>query len=322
MHPFFALRDQLPSLAFGSSADKATDSPLLSDYLKFYQLDFPAEICSYYRIGTFDSGPYTLVGQCWFPAGETKGTILVLHGYFDHVGLYAHLIRYLLAMNYVVFAYDQPGHGLSNGERVSINDFSEYSCIFDRAIALIESLPSPLSFIGQSTGCAVILHNLFINRADHHFYRIIMLAPLLRPSSWNLLRWIYYMARPFVDKMPRRVAKNSNDPDFVRFVHFSDPLQTKYYKLKWVTAMNRYYKKLIHLKPIHTISPLIVQGRRDTTVDWKFNMTHLKRLIPNANVFYLQEGRHHLVNERPDLRNQVFRQIRDFLLASSQKKSD
>ena len=52
------------------------------------------------------------VVQLWAPA-EPQGTLLLLHGYYDHMGLYRHVVDWALSMNFAVLACDLPGHGLS-----------------------------------------------------------------------------------------------------------------------------------------------------------------------------------------------------------------
>ena len=56
-------------------------------------------------------------------SASPKGTVFILHGYFDHVGLYTQLIDRCLGAGFDVLAYDQPGHGLSSGTLTAIGSF-------------------------------------------------------------------------------------------------------------------------------------------------------------------------------------------------------
>ena len=53
-------------------------------------------------------------------------------------------------------------------------------------------------------------------------------------------------------------------------------------------------------------APLVIQGDQDTTVDWRWNLARIRETFPAAEIRILQGARHHLVNESPELRAQVF----------------
>ena len=52
-----------------------------------------------------------------------------MHGYLDHTGLFASLIRWALMQGFDVHSIDLPGHRLSGGTPAAINHFDEYSGI-------------------------------------------------------------------------------------------------------------------------------------------------------------------------------------------------
>ncbi|MCQ4051808.1 alpha/beta hydrolase, partial [Klebsiella pneumoniae] len=58
---------------------------------------------------------------------------------------------------------------------------------------------------------------------------------------------------------------------------------------------------------------LIIQGEADMTVDWQYNLPILQRKFPSAEVLRLPEARHHLVNEREELRQAYFDFLRERL---------
>lgn len=87
-------------------------------YQRFYGLDFPQRSVRK-GLGRFEVGGYELVSQVWWPE-KAVATLFVFHGYYDHMGLYRHLIEWALEQKFAVIACDLPGHGLSSGERASI----------------------------------------------------------------------------------------------------------------------------------------------------------------------------------------------------------
>ena len=84
-------------------------------YVAYYGLNFAEHLPNLeHGFGYFEAAGHQLSVHAWRPR-EPRGTVLVCHGYFDHVGLYRHIIGHVLELGYAVLAYDLPGHGLSSG---------------------------------------------------------------------------------------------------------------------------------------------------------------------------------------------------------------
>lgn len=317
MHAFFGLREQLQPLAFDPLVDFSINAQLvLEDYLDFYHLHFPEDICRHHFAGTFQAAGYELVAQYWLPVNiSPKGTVFFLHGYYDHVGLFSKLIEFLLKQGLTVVAYDQPGHGLSSGEQASIHDFAEYVEVLRHCLQLGNRFPQPWYGMAQSTGCAVYLHALMKERIHNPFQKIVLLAPLIRPAHWNKGIWLYRLISPFAGKIARKMQENSHDRDFIRLVQYKDPLQSKFLKTAWVGAMKKWLEEFPSLEPISE-KILIIQGEGDETVDWRYNLDQLQGKLRGAVYYRLEKASHHLANESQDLRQQVLAKIEQFLLAS------
>jgi alpha-beta hydrolase superfamily lysophospholipase len=257
-------------------------------------------------LGRFDIAGYEVVSQVWIPQ-QPSATLFLVHGFYDHVGLYRHVIDWALGRGFAVIGCDLPGHGLSSGARASIDDFDEYQVVlqalFDEAASL--QLPQPWHLCGQSTGGAIVIDHLLIHGNDSPAQgQSILLAPLVRPRGWGLSRLSYSLFSPFVKGIERRFSENSNDPDFLPFL-LADPLQPRRLPTAWVGALAKWIKR-IEAAPRSTRSPLIVQGDGDMTVDWIHNLQVLNDKFHKPQVFMLSEARHHLANELPTLRAQYF----------------
>lgn len=279
-------------------------------YLRHYGLA-PASASVAHRLGRVAVQGYEVVTQLWCPA-EPAATLLVLHGYYDHMGLYGHVVRWGLEMGFAVLGCDLPGHGLSSGPRASIGEFAEYQAVLaallDEATRL--DLPRPWHLLGQSTGGAIAIDHLL--HAPHPALgQSILLAPLVRPRAWRRSRLSYRLLRPFVEQLPRRFSDNSGDPAFLRFVR-EDPLQADTLPASWVGALDRWIAR-IEQAPASPAAPLVVQGEQDLTVDWRYNLPVLARKFDRPEVLRLPEARHHLVNEQAALRQRYFDFLRERL---------
>lgn len=294
------LAASLPPLAAASP-----EPPQSRDYRSFYGLD-SAHPGVRTRLGSFRTGPYRLAAQVWLPE-RPIGTLLMLHGYYDHMGLYGNLVDWALGRNLAVLACDLPGHGLSSGPRASIGDFGEYQAVLHGLFAEAQALrlPAPWHLCGQSTGGAILLDHLLHGRARPELGETILLAPLVRPRAWLRSQVSYQLLRPFVREIPRRFSVNSSDEAFIDFVHNRDPLQPRILPTAWVGALARWIPRIEGARRSDR-SPLIIQGEQDQTVEWRHNLDVLDDKFSQPRVLMLPEARHHLVNEREALRQQYF----------------
>ncbi|KJZ34744.1 alpha/beta hydrolase [Pseudomonas fluorescens] len=274
-------------------------------YQRFYGLDFPGRTLRM-GLGRFEVDGYELVSQFWWPEGA-KATLFMFHGFYDHTGLYRHVIEWALDQGFAVIACDLPGHGLSSGERASIKAFAEYQHTLEGlfAEALSIDLPQPWHLCGQSTGGAIVIDHVLNQGLNSPAQgQVILLSPLVRPRAWGWSKLSYYLLKPFVKAIARRFSENSNDPDFLPFLQ-ADPLQPLRLPTAWVGALARWIKQ-IEAAPNSPRRPLIVQGQADMTVDWEHNLGVLKAKFDRPQVLMLPEARHHLANETLVLRQEYF----------------
>jgi alpha-beta hydrolase superfamily lysophospholipase len=272
-------------------------------YLQHYGIYFE-DIPQY--LGTFQSGADVLFAHIFLPP-EATGTVFVLHGYGDHSGILKHLIGLLIQQRLAVAVYDLPGHGLSNGAPCLIHDFSQYVDIFEDFIGLCQPhLPRPYHFVGHSTGCAIAfdyMHRISSERLD----KVIFIAPLVRSAYWKISKAHHYIAKPFVETIPRVFFDSSSDPEFNQFIR-NDPLQCQEIPLKWVQALFDWNERVEAYRSIsHPV--LILQGRRDTVVDWEFNIPFLQKKNSSITVKWFEDGKHHLLNERRAIRSEVLKVV-------------
>jgi hypothetical protein len=184
-------------------------------YQRFYGLDFSTRNVRS-GLGRFEVDGYEVVSQFWWPE-RAKATLFVFHGFYDHTGLYRHVIEWALDQGFAVIACDLPGHGLSSGERASIR------------ISLSTRTPCR-AVRGAIPGAAATVAPVRAKHRRRHRDRscaqsgasspaqgqVILLAPLVRPRAWGWSKFSYYLLKPFVKGIARRFSENSNDPNFCR----------------------------------------------------------------------------------------------------------
>lgn len=292
--------------------DSLTDA--MQGYFQHYGLTTLLLDTSEVYAGFIDTGRFALWCQVWSPP-QPVGTAFVVHGYFDHMGLYRHLLQHMLARGWRVVLWDLPGHGLSSGARAEIEDFDDYQHCLTHLQTLLERqgmAPKPWLGVGQSTGGAILATDALIRREDAGWSGLVLLAPLVRPWRWSQASWLHLIASPFVKALPRNYRPNSTDEQFTEFLREHDPLQPERLSVLWITAMRRWMPRLL-AQPPSQVPTLILQGEQDLTVDWEWNLVVLAEKFPNADIHRHPDARHHLVNEAEPIRKVLFSALDTFI---------
>ncbi len=312
------LIDQLGN--FTTRSAKTPDA--LSGYVDFYHLNFAAShLGLQHHIGWVPSGEFQIATQL-FAQPKPRGTAFVCHGYYDHVGLFGHLIRYLLDQQLNVLTFDFPGHGLSSGPRATIASFDHYVQVlvdlqhyFERELGerAGELLPQPRHVFGQSMGGAIAMEYL-LQYGHERFREIVLFAPLIRPAAWGINRWVYEVAKRTITERKRIVTENTENPEFIALMRI-DPLAPDILPVQWVTAMVEWMKSFEQRGKL-PFKLHIAQGDADKTVDWRHNLKFFASHT-DIDVLRIPGARHHLVNESDAIRDQLFRWIGGFIEPSA-----
>lgn len=290
-----------------SFRSKGTVKGEIINYYDFYGLTFYREFEGVeQRVGWLDASDFRIVMQTFKPVNP-KGTVFVFHGYFDHAGIYQHLIRFLIKNNYAVVIYDMPGHGLSSGKPASISSFHQYQEAMNACLSSCKgNLPEPYHCVGQSTGGAVLIDRLLHKEQyGEVFDKVVLLSPLVRPRGWQSITRLHSAVKPFLKVWYRSFSQNSEDVKFLKFLKEHDPLQSKWLAVDWIGALRDWVPRIESGKRIKR-KVLIVQGTGDMTVDWPHNIEVLKRLFSEVKIVYIDKAQHHLVNEAVLKRQKVF----------------
>ena len=286
-----------------SVSDPSPPPEELEAYRRFYGFSSDVD----HRIGTLEIGGQSIVVQALIP-NQPVATAVVIHGYYDHVGLFVYLIEHLLSRNVSVLSCDLPGHGLSSGDRVTIDSFDTYVAVVRAVIAQSMSepsewLPKPMHLLGQSMGGSIV-----VEYVEQHGLTDIgsmtLIAPLLLPHRWALSRWVFMLVRPFLKSRSRGKTSPTDQPEF-QALRAVDPLQAQILPVQWVAAMVAWEKRFKRYPVRPEIRPFIVQGTGDDVVSFRYNLQVLRRRYQPV-VLELPQATHHLVNEAPVLRQQIW----------------
>jgi alpha-beta hydrolase superfamily lysophospholipase len=281
---------------------------IVQKYLSYYNL--PTNNIQHH-FGKMNIKGHETIVQMFVP-DYPIGTIVILHGYLDHVGHLNAIIQHLVSLNYRIITYDLKGHGLAKGDPATIESFAQYQETFYEIIERIRvNVPGPLFTIAHSTGAAIVTDYL-LTKKNHPITKSIFLAPLVRSHCWHPAVIGHKLIKPFLQQLNRKYRANSNDENYLRFVH-RDPLQYDALPLSWFEALIRWNKDFSSYEKSNS-NLLIIQGDKDTTVDWKYNLDVLKDKFPKAKINIVKKGKHHLINEEKSIQSEVFDGIKEYLM--------
>ena len=92
--------------------------------------------------------------QYWLPEVEPKAILVVVHGLAEHSGRYMNVVNSLVPSGCAVCGIDHIGHGKSDGGRVYVEQFNDYTKTLNKYVDMMrERLPEkPIFLIGHSMG--------------------------------------------------------------------------------------------------------------------------------------------------------------------------
>ncbi len=294
---------------------------LALSYLRHYRLGEEAAVRRLGRVtGTFgDAAVFAFEppeADRRAPGSGERPAAIYLHGYLDHSAMNRYPIGELLRRGYTVVAVDLPGHGLSSGERGSIDDFSDYGEVIEAVVRAIRrgeiagiAADAPLSAVGHSTGAAAIIEHGELYGAA--FDRIVLVAPLVRLYAFPLARVGVRIASAIVDALPRRISGSSSNERYVEFAREHDPLGIYEAPLDWAQAYLEWEERRRELREGST-PVLLLQAGRDTVVDTGYNTEFLRRAFTHLEVVEYPNARHSLFNEPEHLREGIYERIDAF----------
>jgi len=177
--------------------------------------------------------------EAWLPPQEPRAAIIIIHGYGEHIGRYAHVAQAFVNANYAVYGCDHRGHGQSEGLRAYFDNIEQPVEDLHQFVDSLKSKYPDLRFYlyGHSMGSLVALR--FVLTYPHIMQALIVSGtPICADDSLSsivqqALRFINRLA-PKIPLIPALSAEAiSTDSDTVN-AYENDPLV---YRGAWRPAM-------------------------------------------------------------------------------------
>ena len=275
----------------GFRTANSSDPAALRDYLAVERLDIADSI---HRFGTVRVGALEIACQTWIPS-HARGTVFLVHGYYNHTGTWSPHIRRFLSEGWAVASLDLPGHGLSDGARFDADSMGTYTLALR---ALEDSLgaraPKPWSLVGHSLGGLVVLDRA--RAADYPYATTVLLAPMVRYTGWTWIGAVLPVVSSFKDYMERgRNLTSSGDSAFLRRLR-ADTLEGWKTSTHWLKEVRR-WGALASTAKFAPSRWFLLQGDLDQTVDFRHDVDWIADRTGGLRVRIFKGARHHLHNE-------------------------
>ena len=138
---------------------------------------------------------HQLHGKSWLPDSSPKAVLVMIHGFYEHLGRYEHVATHFVNAGWVVYAIDQRGHGKTKGKRGHAN----FMQLFDDVETLLMQVRSdytslPIVLFGHSWGGCVV-SNFLLRKPTGELTAAIL------SSAWLRLKLIPPKGKEVLGKM-------------------------------------------------------------------------------------------------------------------------
>jgi len=210
--------------------------------------------------------------RTWSPDENSKGLVIISHGYAEHSGRYEDFARRLLSEGFSVWAHDHYGHGNSEGPRALIQRIElaaeDMRIAVETAAALHGN--SPVFLFGHSMGGAIAALTALKSTKNLRGLVLSGAAVRIQDTSPALVRGIARIFRLFAPSLPLlpfHTEKLSHSREVLKNYH-EDPLN---YTGKMKVAMGLEMieaERILSARALAGISlpTLIVHGGDDAIV--------------------------------------------------------
>jgi len=210
--------------------------------------------------------------QSWLPENEPGAVLLIVHGLAEHSGRYENVVNHFVPLGYAIYGIDHLGHGKSEGERVYVKRFDDYTSTlkvyFDK---ICQWQPDKQIFlVGHSMGG--LIGAVYLPDHQAELAGAVLSGPAVKIPS-NVTPTMIFVGKILSALIPKfglvalEAEGVSRDPAVVQ-AYVNDPLvYRKKMTARLAAEMLKAMQTITAQAARITLPILIVQGSADRLVD-------------------------------------------------------
>ncbi|MBC8179460.1 MAG: lysophospholipase [Deltaproteobacteria bacterium] len=209
--------------------------------------------------------------QCWLPEKDPKAVLLIVHGLAEHSGRYMNLVNHFVPLGYAIYGVDHIGHGKSDGLRVYVERFEDFTdTLKDFSHMIRDWQPKkPIFLIGHSMGG--LISSIFLLDHQDELSGAVLSGPSVKVpdmSSVTILAGkLFSTLMPKLGLLALEADGVSRDPEVVK-AYINDPLvYTGKITARLAAELLKAMKSAAAGASKITLPILIAQGSEDRLVD-------------------------------------------------------
>jgi alpha-beta hydrolase superfamily lysophospholipase len=229
---------------------------------------------------------------------------VLVHGYAEHSGRYEHVGDALAGAGYAVRAYDQRGHGRSEGARALVGSIDEYLDDLDAFFARVagEYAETPVFVVGHSMGGEIVALHAIERRPE---VRGVLLsgAAVAGGDRLGVRGWLLVQVGRVFPRLPMvklEAATVSRDAEIVR-LYDSDPLNYRgRMKAGLLSAMIRGGQRIARGAASIGYPLLVMHGAQDALVPVEASERLHDAASSSDKTLLVYEGLYHEIFNEPE----------------------
>lgn len=255
--------------------------------------------------------------QCWLPNGESKAVLLIVHGLAEHSGRYMNVVNHFVPLGYAVYGIDLIGHGKSDGTRVYVKRFEDYTDLIKRYCDMVREWQHerPIFLVGHSMGASIGALYLLDHQAG--LIGAVLSGPAVKVPD-NIPPAVVFVSKVLATVTPKFRVMGldaegvSRDPAVVQ-AYVNDPLV---YTGKITARLGAEYLKAMQRISAEagtiTLPILILQGSADKLVNPDDANLLYATVSSSDKTIKIYDGLYHEVFNEPE-HEQVLRDVETWL---------
>ncbi|XP_062924311.1 monoglyceride lipase isoform X2 [Mobula hypostoma] len=266
-----------------------------------------------------EDGNY-LYCRYWEPTTPPRALVMILHGAGEHSGAYSNVATMLVNQSLFVFSHDHIGHGQSEGQRLSVPNFSVYvrDCLQHINMMKYRFPDLKIFLLAHSMGGLIAIYAMHDRPED--IAGAIFISPLVTLNPESARPWKVFCTKLLCHLMPNMSLGVMNPQwlsrDEKEIQNFNeDPLC--YHggmKVGFAAVLLNALTGLENILPTITAPVLILHGDADKMCDIKGSHVMFETVTSTDKTLKVfEESFHQLHKELPEVVKEVFSLIQTWL---------